>query len=69
MVLLSMKYNIQIDLKLVQFPIHWWVKLFFVTILNNVTASQRAYPPISKVAKMDKNGLLKNDHLRLTNIF
>ena len=25
----------------------------FVTIMNNVTASQRAYPPISKVAKMD----------------
>ena len=26
-------------------------------------------PPISKIAKMDKNGLLKNDYLRLTNIF
>ena len=26
-------------------------------------------PPILKIAKMDKNGLLKNDHLRLTNIF
>ena len=65
---LVLKYNIYINLKLVPFPIEWWEKLFFVTIMNNVTASQRAFPPISKIAKMDKNGLLKNDHLRLTNI-
>ena len=40
-------------LKLVQFLIQWWVKQFFVTIMNNVTASQPAYPPIPKFAKMD----------------
>ena len=36
---LVLKYNIYINLKLVQFPIYWGEKLFFVTTMNNVTAS------------------------------
>ena len=37
-------YNLIVLLKLVQFPIQLWVKQFFVTIMNNVTASQPLYP-------------------------
>ena len=35
-----------IILELVQFHNQWFVKQFFVTIMNNVTASQPAYPAI-----------------------
>ena len=40
-------------LKLVH-PIQWWVKQFFVTIMNNVTASQPAYSKSRKIAVLLK---------------
>ena len=64
---LLLKNNIHILLNLVQFPIQWWVKLFFVTIMNNAIAiASHEHTPYFKSCK---NGLLKNHHLRLTNIF
>ena len=50
----SLNKKVYIILKLVQFPIQRWVKLFFVAVMSNVTASHRPYPTIiSKVAKSD----------------
>jgi len=39
-----LKCDIHVDLTLDQFPIEWWVKHNFTTIINNVTAFQKAYP-------------------------